>query len=118
MRLNDTRDSGRRRTGGRGGRRLLIGAPVLAAALALAAWSGGGGSSSGRTGAGQASASGSSRSQASSASSGGGQGAGGSVKIFVVGGKSDDPFWSQVKSGAQAAGAAFASQGASVTWLG
>jgi len=115
MWLNDTRDGGRRRTGGRGGRRLLIGAPVLAAALALAACSGGGGSSSASTSSGgRASASG----QASSASTGSGQGAGGSVKIFVVGGKSDDPFWSQVKRGAQAAGAAFASQGASVTWLG
>jgi simple sugar transport system substrate-binding protein len=115
MWLNDTRDSGRRRTGGRGGRRLLIGAPVLAAALALAACSGGGSSSSASTSAGgQASASG----QASSASTGGSQGAGGNVKIIVVGGKSDDPFWSQVKSGAQAAGAAFAAKGASVTWLG
>ena len=115
MWLNDTRDDGRRRTGGRGGRRLLIGAPVLAAALALAACSGGGGSSGASTSSGgRASASG----QASSASTGSGQGAGGNVKIFVVGGKSDDPFWSQVKSGAQAAGAAFAAQGASVTWLG
>ena len=115
MWLNDICDSGRRRTGGRGGRRLIIGAPVLAAALALAACSGGGSSSSASTSAGgQASASG----QASSASTGSGQGAGGNVKIFVVGGKSDDPFWSQVKSGAQAAGAAFAAEGASVTWLG
>ncbi len=115
MWLYDNRDSGRRGTGGRGGRRLLIGAPVLAAALALTACSGGGSTSTGSTGGGQASASG----QASAASTGGGgQGAGGTVKIFVVGGQSSDPFWSQVKLGAQAAGAAFASQGASVTWLG
>jgi simple sugar transport system substrate-binding protein len=115
MWLNDTRDSGRRRTGGRGGRRLLIGAPVLAAALALTACSGGGSSSTGSTGAGQASATG----QASAASTGGGgQASGGKVKIFVVGGESSDPFWSQVKLGAQAAGAAFAAQGGSVTWLG
>jgi simple sugar transport system substrate-binding protein len=115
MWLNDTRDSGRRRTGGRGGRRLLIGAPVFAAALAVAACSGGGGSSTGSTSGGQASAA---SGQASAASAASGQGAGGSVRIFVVGGESSDPFWSQVKRGAQAAGAAFASQGASVTWLG
>jgi simple sugar transport system substrate-binding protein len=94
-----------------------MGAPVLAAALALTACSGGGSSSAGSTGAGQASASASG--QASAASTvGGGQSAGGKVKIFVVGGESSDPFWSQVKLGAQAAGAAFAAQGASVTWLG
>lgn len=117
MSLNDTRDSRGHRTGGRGGRRLLMGAPVLAAALALTACSGGGSSSAGSTGAGQASASASG--QASAASTvGGGQSAGGKVKIFVVGGESSDPFWSQVKLGAQAAGAAFAAQGASVTWLG
>ena len=114
MWLNGTRDNGRRRAGGRDGRSLLIGAPVLAAALAVAGCTGGGGSSSASTGTGQASASG----QASSASTASGQGTGGSVKIFVVGGESSDPFWSQVKSGAEAAGAAFASQGASVTWLG
>ena len=113
MSLNDTRDSRGHRTGGRGGRRLLMGAPVLAAALALTACSGGGSSSAGGTAAGQASASG----QAGAASTGSG-GAGGKVRIFVVGGESSDPFWSQVKLGAQAAGAAFAGQGASVTWLG
>ena len=121
MSLNDTRDSRGHRTGGRGGRRLLLGAPVLAAALALTACSGGGSSSTGSTGAGQASASdsASASAQAGAASTGGGSGgAGGKVKIFVVGGESSDPFWSQVKLGAQAAGAAFASQGASVTWLG
>jgi simple sugar transport system substrate-binding protein len=115
MSLNDTRDSRGHRTGGRGGRRLLMGAPVLAAALALTACSGGGSSSAGGTAAGQASASASGQAGAASTGSGG---AGGKVRIFVVGGESSDPFWSQVKLGAQAAGAAFAGQGASVTWLG
>jgi simple sugar transport system substrate-binding protein len=119
MLLNDTRDSAGHRTGGRGGRRLLMGAPVLAAALTLTACSGGGSSSTGSTGGGQASTSASASGQAGAASTGGGgQSAGGKVKIFVVGGESSDPFWSQVKLGAQAAGAGFAAQGASVTWLG
>lgn len=39
-------------------------------------------------------------------------------KIFVVGGKSDDPFWSKVKRGAEDAGLVVAAGGGSVTWLG
>ena len=40
------------------------------------------------------------------------------AKIFVIGGKADDPFWSIVKRGAEDAGKVVAAQGGSVTWLG
>ncbi|TNC46717.1 sugar ABC transporter substrate-binding protein [Rubellimicrobium rubrum] len=40
------------------------------------------------------------------------------ANIFVVGGKSDDPFWSIVKRGAEDAGLVVQAQGGSVTWLG
>ena len=40
------------------------------------------------------------------------------AKIFVVGGKADDPFWSIVKRGAEDAGKVAEAQGGSVTWLG
>ena len=40
------------------------------------------------------------------------------AKIFVIGGKPDDPFWSVVKRGAEDAGKLVAAQGGSVTWLG
>ena len=40
------------------------------------------------------------------------------AKIFVVGGKPDDPFWSIVKRGAEDAGKVVTAQGGSVTWLG
>jgi simple sugar transport system substrate-binding protein len=40
------------------------------------------------------------------------------AKIFVIGGKPDDPFWSIVKRGAEDAGKLVAAQGGSVTWLG
>ena len=40
------------------------------------------------------------------------------AKIFVVGGKPDDPFWSIVKRGAEDAGIAVKAEGGSVTWLG
>ena len=40
------------------------------------------------------------------------------AKIFVVGGKPDDPFWSIVKRGAEDAGKVVAAEGGSVTWLG
>jgi simple sugar transport system substrate-binding protein len=39
-------------------------------------------------------------------------------KIFVVGGKADDPFWSRVKRGADDAAAVVEAGGGSVTWLG
>ncbi len=39
------------------------------------------------------------------------------AKIFVVGGKADDPFWSIVKRGAEDAGKVVTAQGGSVTWL-
>jgi simple sugar transport system substrate-binding protein len=42
----------------------------------------------------------------------------GGAKIFVIGGKPDDPFWSIVKHGAEDAGKVVAAQGGSVTWLG
>ncbi len=40
------------------------------------------------------------------------------AKIFVVGGKPDDPFWSIVKRGAEDAGKVVEAEGGSVTWLG
>ncbi|MGH6754721.1 MAG: sugar ABC transporter substrate-binding protein [Bradyrhizobium sp.] len=40
------------------------------------------------------------------------------AKIFVIGGKPDDPFWSIVKRGAEDAGKVVAAQGGTVTWLG
>jgi simple sugar transport system substrate-binding protein len=39
------------------------------------------------------------------------------AKIFVVGGKADDPFWSIVKRGAEDAAKVVEAQGGSVTWL-
>lgn len=39
-------------------------------------------------------------------------------KIFVIGGKADDPFWSKVKKGADDAGLVAKAIGGSVTWLG
>lgn len=40
------------------------------------------------------------------------------AKIYVVGGKADDPFWSKVKRGVDDAGMVVKAQGGSVTWLG
>ncbi len=40
------------------------------------------------------------------------------AKIFVIGGKPDDPFWGIVKRGAEDAGKVVEAQGGSVTWLG
>lgn len=42
----------------------------------------------------------------------------GDSKIFVIGGKPDDPFWGIVKRGAEDAGKVVEAQGGSVTWLG
>jgi len=39
------------------------------------------------------------------------------AKIFVVGGKTDDPFWSIVKRGAEDAGKVVAAEGGKVVWL-
>lgn len=40
------------------------------------------------------------------------------AKIFVIGGKPDDPFWSIVKHGAEDAAKVVEAQGGTVTWLG
>jgi simple sugar transport system substrate-binding protein len=40
------------------------------------------------------------------------------AKIFVIGGKPDDPFWSKVKKGADEAGLVLKASGGSVIWLG
>jgi simple sugar transport system substrate-binding protein len=42
----------------------------------------------------------------------------GGAKIFVIGGKADDPFWSKVKKGADDAAKVAALTGGTVTWLG
>ena len=39
------------------------------------------------------------------------------AKIFVIGGKADDPFWSIVKRGAEDAGKVVEAEGGTVTWL-
>lgn len=77
----------------------------LTAALTLAACAGGGASS---TNSGSASA-------APAENQGGGKDG---VKIIVVGGKSDDPFWSTVKRGVDDAGKVVAAQGGSVQFIG
>ena len=41
----------------------------------------------------------------------------GGAKIFVVGGKADDPFWSIVKRGAEDAGKVVSAEGGKVIWL-
>ncbi|MCA4134843.1 substrate-binding domain-containing protein [Arthrobacter sp. M4] len=56
--------------------------------------------------------------QSSGTATGGGAPASGNVKIFVIGGKSDDPFWSKVKRGVDDAGKVVSAQGGSVTFLG
>jgi simple sugar transport system substrate-binding protein len=52
------------------------------------------------------------------ANTGGSGGSGGKVSIFVIGGKSDDPFWSTVKRGGEDAAKVVQAAGGSVTFLG
>ncbi|HKS98060.1 MAG TPA: substrate-binding domain-containing protein [Rugosimonospora sp.] len=47
-----------------------------------------------------------------------GAGSGGTISIFVIGGKSDDPFWSKVKRGVDDAAKVVEAHGGKVTWLG
>ncbi len=42
----------------------------------------------------------------------------GDISIYVIGGKSDDPFWSKVKRGAEDAGKVVEAGGGKVVWLG
>jgi simple sugar transport system substrate-binding protein len=65
--------------------------------------------------------SGSTSSGSSSATAGSAQpaaAAGGTASIFVIGGKSDDPFWSKVKRGVDDAAKVVQAHGGKVTWLG
>jgi simple sugar transport system substrate-binding protein len=65
--------------------------------------------------------SGSTSSGSSSATAGSAQPAaagGGAASIFVIGGKSDDPFWSKVKRGVDDAAKVVQAHGGKVTWLG
>lgn len=80
-------------TRGRWSRKALVAASLLA--LMATSACGGGGNSEG------------SADQAS-----------GDIKIFVIGGKSDDPFWSKVKRGVDDAGDIVKGQGGSVTFIG
>ncbi|HST82797.1 MAG TPA: sugar ABC transporter substrate-binding protein [Kineosporiaceae bacterium] len=57
-------------------------------------------------------------SNAPAAAAGSNGSADGKVSIFVVGGKSDDPFWSKVKRGVDDAAKAVEANGGKVTWLG
>ena len=45
-------------------------------------------------------------------------GDGSGISIYVIGGKSDDPFWSKVKRGVDDAALAVKANGGTVTWLG
>jgi simple sugar transport system substrate-binding protein len=65
--------------------------------------------------------SGSTSSGSSNATAGSAQPAaagGGAASIFVIGGKSDDPFWSKVKRGVDDAAKVVQAHGGKVTWLG
>ncbi|MCF4123093.1 sugar ABC transporter substrate-binding protein [Antribacter sp. KLBMP9083] len=62
--------------------------------------------------------SGSGNSDAGDDATSGGGGSVGGADIYVVGGKSDDPFWSRVKRGAEDAAKVVEASGGSVTWLG
>jgi simple sugar transport system substrate-binding protein len=90
------------------GKPLLAAAAVVATSIALAACSGGGSNGGSHTSSPATSGS------SATVSSGGG----GGLAVYVVGGKSDDPFWSKVKRGAEDAGKAVAANGGSVHWLG
>jgi len=55
---------------------------------------------------------------ASAPAAGGAAAPSGPISIFVVGGKSDDPFWSKVKRGVDDAAKVVEANGGKVTWLG
>ena len=61
---------------------------------------------------------GTSNSSATTAAAGSNASADGKISIFVVGGKSDDPFWSKVKRGVDDATKVVEANGGKVTWLG
>ncbi|WP_088319757.1 sugar ABC transporter substrate-binding protein [Kineosporia sp. R_H_3] len=86
----------------------------LLAAAALTACSSGATSSGGSSSTSAAPAGGSATSAAPAAGSGGSS----NISIFVVGGKSDDPFWSKVKRGVDDAAKVVEAAGGKVTWLG
>ncbi|MEU7855910.1 sugar ABC transporter substrate-binding protein [Nonomuraea sp. NPDC049141] len=89
--------------------RLPLTAIGLFAALVLTACASG----KATTGATSQPAAGASSAAANTAGSGGGK-----VSLFVIGGKSDDPFWSAVKRGADDAAKVVKANGGNVTWLG
>ncbi|HVQ95055.1 MAG TPA: sugar ABC transporter substrate-binding protein [Mycobacteriales bacterium] len=88
-------------------RKGLYAVPVVAAALVLAACSGGGANDS--------PSSTTNNSATGSAPIKAGTGA---ISIYVIGGKSDDPFWSKVKRGVDDAAQVVKAAGGSVTFLG
>ncbi len=87
------------------GAALPASALLASAALILSACTGGSPSGGG------------SNSTTASTQAGGGT-AGGSISIFVIGGKADDPFWSKVKRGVDDAAKVVEAHGGKVTWLG
>lgn len=89
--------------------RIAVAAGVAGVLLATAACGGGG--QGGSSGSNAAAASGSAAPAAGST-------AGGPQKIFVIGGKSDDPFWSKVKRGVDDAAQVVTAGGGTVTFLG
>jgi simple sugar transport system substrate-binding protein len=84
--------------------------PLVAVGLALTACQGGGVTNKGDGG--------SSSAPSGSSSAGGGPTGGSAVSIFVIGGKSDDPFWSKVKRGVDDASKLVEAEGGKVTFLG
>jgi len=103
------RNQPRRLFGRRPSRRALGAVSVLAAAATALTGCAGGKATGSDTGKATASAGGGTTSGAKS---------GGKISIYVIGGKSDDPFWSTVKRGVDDAAKLVKSQGGSVTYLG
>ena len=87
----------------------VVAVPAILASLALAGCQGGGTPQASQPAA-QPGAS-----SSAGGNTGGNTGASGPATIYVIGGKSDDPFWSKVKSGAEDAGKAINGK---VVWLG
>lgn len=92
-------------------RNLKYAAPLVVAALALTACQGGGVNNNNNN-------AGSSQAPSASTSTGAAPANTGTVSIFVIGGKSDDPFWSKVKRGVDDAAKVVEADGGKVTFLG
>lgn len=103
----------RRRPLGRPTRLSLTAMIGLLAAAGMTACASGAATGGNASGGASRPAAGASNAAGNAAGSGGGK-----VSIFVIGGKSDDPFWSTVKRGVDDAAKVVAAGGGKVTWLG